>query len=372
MFATLVGCFIALGVAGTTLFARQPALQTLWRLQPAEWGLCLVLLGLGGATSYPLNRWLLARIGSRAMVQRAGALQGVALALLPWWPAGAGSHHAPILAALFVQGVLSSGINVAINSQAALLESRSGRLRMGRLHALFYLGMTGAALLSSAMASAGLSARTHFGLVGLLLAAAYVVLAGGLDPARSVMPPRRLLHLPTPRVLALGLLAACASIAEGGINGWTPLYLHSVIGAPESAASLALACFSAAMFAGRLATDLNARLFGPRPLVRAGSLLGAAALTAAVLLPSQTTVLLALAIVGLGQAAIYPIVFSTAGRLGGDSISGVASLGSVGGLAGPALLGRVAAFGSLSAVFAAVAGTLVVVGWRAKALPRRV
>ena len=109
---------------------------------------------------------------------------------------------------------------------------------------------------------------------------------------------------------------------------------------------------------GRMLTDHNARRFGPRRLVRVGTLLGAAALLGLVLMPSLPMAFVAIAVAGLGQAAIFPILFSTAGRLGGHAISGVASISATSGLIGPTLLGRIAAIGSPAAVFVGVAGAL--------------
>jgi fucose permease len=362
----LTGCFISLGVVGNTLFARYPAFQAQFQLSAAEWGWTLFALGLGGLTAYPLNRLLLLRWGSRAMIQRCGVLLGLWLVCIPW-----ASDTLQLWLGVYVLGVLVNAINVAVNSQAALMELSSGQRNMGKLHAMFYLGTTFSAVLSSGLVASDCGIGMHFALVGAILAVAYWQLAARLLPDVAPLENSGDVALPNPRIAGLGIMAACAALVEGGVNGWITLYLHDVLAASESVAALGIAVFSAAMMIGRLLTDSHADRWGAQRLVQLGTLLAAVALTLAVISHSLLFMFLALVVVGLGQAAIFPLLFSTAGRLGGNAIPGVASMGSGGGLVGPLLLGRVAAAASLPGVLLAVAGGLLALSWRAKSLHDR-
>ena len=101
----LTGCFISLGVVGNTLFARYPALQAQFQLSAADWGWTLFALGLGGLTAYPLNRLLLLRWGSRAMIQRCGVLLGLWMVGVPW-----AFNTLQLWLAVYVLGVLVNAI----------------------------------------------------------------------------------------------------------------------------------------------------------------------------------------------------------------------------------------------------------------------
>ena len=367
-FAHHVASFIALSVSGVTLMSRQLALQSEYALSASDWGWCLLALGAGAVSGYPITRWMLVNRGSRSLLVWSGGGLGLGLALLPWWPGGL----PVLLLALFCQGLLGNGLNVSINSQAAAFEQRSGLHCMGRLHALFYIGVTAAAVTSSAAVAAGVSAHVHFACVGALIAGGCIWLAQRFVP--DLAAPRSdagTPHPPSKEVLGLGLLGAVGGIAAGAVDGWAPLVLHSSFGASPSTAAASLVCFSASMFVGRMLTDQNARRFGPRRLVRVGTLLAATALLGMVVLPSLPMAFFAIAVAGLGQAAIFPILFSAAGRLGGHAISGVASISATSGLIGPTLLGRIAAIGSPAAVFVGVAGALVLASWQARVLPGR-
>ncbi len=362
----LTACFIAFGVVANTLFARQPSFQDMYALDNGEWGWVLFALGLGGLSAFPLNRWLLARWGSQVLIRRAGTAQGLWLIALGWLPGLPG-----LLVGLFVHGTLFNAINTAINSQAAQLEANSGQRMMGRLHAVFYLGTTVSALVSGVLVASGLPLRAHLLLVGLLILLCFRLAARPLMPAKAQAEPTRGFALPAGPVLAIGGLTACAAIAEGGLNGWIPLYLHRALGTSESVAAFGLAGFTGAMMVGRFLADGFAERFGPVRLVSTGATMAGLALALAVWANSLPMMLVALVITGLGQAATFPLAFSAAGRLGGDAIPGVASMGSGGSLIGPFLLGRVAATLSLPAVVLTVSGGLLLVASQARALRQR-
>ena len=97
----LITGFASMGVVGSVLMTRQPEFQSLWSLDAAEWGWVLFAVGFGGVMSFPINRWFLARIGSRAMIGRFGIAGGVVMALIPWLPGLEG-----LLAGMFLQGMI--------------------------------------------------------------------------------------------------------------------------------------------------------------------------------------------------------------------------------------------------------------------------
>jgi hypothetical protein len=80
--------------------------------------------------------------------------------------------------------------------------------------------------------------------------------------------------------------------------------------------------------------------------------------------------LLGFVLIGLGASNIVPVMFSAAGRLPNTSpaiaIATVTTLGYVGLLSGPALIGLVAHISNLPMAFAGVAGLLVLVSFSAR------
>ena len=339
------------------------ALPICWGLDNLQWSWVLLAAGVGGIASYPGNRWLLRRWGSVLLLRRLGIAGGAVIALTPWLP---GLHG--LLAGIFMQGMLYAGINVAINHLASRMEVQQTRRMMGSHHAAFYLGAMLAALAGSAWFAAGLPLPLHMLLVGMLVAAIHGFASHALvdepRPASAQAAASRLSGFGW----RLGLLATCAAVAEGGIGGWTSIYLHQSLGASARVTGFGLAVFTGAMALGRILCDRLAERFGAARLVGIGALCAGAALIAAAGIHTVPAMLIALGVAGLGMAAVFPMLFSIGGRLGEQTVAAIAGMGALGGLLGPFLLGRIAASVSLEAVIWAVAAVNAAIVWQAGAL----
>lgn len=362
----LVTGFAALGGVGSVLMTRQPEFYHRWGLDNAEWGWVLFSGGLGGVLAYPLNRALLLRWGSRTMLHRFGTAGGIVLGLIPWLPGLPG-----LLAGLFLQGMIYNGVSVAINHQAAQWELHQGRRMMGRLHATFFIGSVLSAFVSGLLAAAGVNLALHMAAVGLLAALVHRAAAATLR-AEAAAPAEQVDVRPAVDAwLGLGLLLCWCTVLESGLMGWASVYLSQALHAADSVAGFGLAVFSGAMAVGRLFSDGLVNRYGGARLVRFGGCLCAVALFLAAWLPTMPLALLAFAATGLGLAAAAPVIFSAAGRMGGEALALVAGLGALGGLLGPLLLGRVASFLSLPSVLLILAGVSAVIAWQARVLESR-
>lgn len=362
--SALASGFVTLGIVTSVLMTRQPEFQARWALDAGEWGWALFAGGLGGVLAYPINRSFLARLGSRAMISRFGIAGGVTMALIPWLPGLPG-----LLLGLFLQGMIYSGVGVAVNQQAAEWELRHATRMMGRLHATFYVGSMVSAFVSSALAAVGLALWLHMAAVGLIAALLHCWTARQLPPPDSPAGEGGALRpIPAGAWQSLAVLAACHGIVESGVMGWSAIYLHQGLQATESAAGLGLALFSGAMALGRFLTDGMVSRFGPARVIAAGALACGAALGSSAALGALPAAMCGLAVSGLGLAAAAPIIFSAAGRMGGQTLALVASFNAVGGLLGPPVLGQVAKMVSLGAVMAVLAAVCLVMAWHARAL----
>lgn len=132
---------------------------------------------------------------------------------------------------------------------------------------------------------------------------------------------------------------------------WSVLLLQTEAGATPAFAALAYASFSAAMALTRFGGDALRERLAPGRLLAAGGLLAAAALSLVLLLREPWVGLVGLALVGAGLANVVPVLFIAATRVPGvataDGIAHVASLGFLGFLLGPPLIGAAAQASSL-------------------------
>jgi MFS family permease len=160
----------------------------------------------------------------------------------------------------------------------------------------------------------------------------------------------------------LGILGFFGAVAEGSIGDWSGVYMKDTLGAGDGIAPLAFAGFTGLMLLARLICDRLKDSHGARRVVCGGTLLAALGMGAVTLAPGIPATLAAFAATGAGLAAVFPFVFSAAGRHGATALAGVATLGYSGSLLGPPLIGFIAhhwgmqaAMGFIALVCAAIA-----------------
>lgn len=357
----LINGFAMMGVVGSVMATRQPEFELRWALDPADWGWVLFSAGLGSVLAYPINRWFFRRLGSRTMISRFGTAGGAVLALIPWLPGLAG-----LMLGIFAQGMIYNGVSLAVNHQAAQWELRTNARMMGRLHATFYVGTMFSAFVSGLLAATGLALPVHMAVIGLLAAVSHRWAARQLPRAPLASGDIESPPIPVGGWQTLAILAAAHGVVESGIMGWSAIYLNQALNSGESVAGLALAVFAGAMATGRFATDAVVTRFGAARVLVTGAVACGLALGATAAFQSVSVTVLALAISGFGLAAAAPIIFSAAGRMGGEALALIMSLGALGGLFGPLVLGQIAKIMSLGSVMAMLAVIGLIMAWQAR------
>lgn len=127
------------------------------------------------------------------------------------------------------------------------------------------------------------------------------------------------------------------------------------------------------MALGRIAGNRLARSWPQALLVRTGAVLAAAGLAGALLLPSAAASVAAFGVCGAGLSVVVPTVFSAVGRFTDrqgsrveSSMARVTTLGYVGVLGGPVIIGMVAHGAGLAAALALPIVLLLLVGLAAR------
>jgi predicted MFS family arabinose efflux permease len=268
--------------------------------------------------------------------------------------------------ALFAFGASSGALDVAMNAHAIVVERMAARPLMSGFHALFSIGGLLGAASVSALLGLGLPIAQAASAIVLVMAAAVLAQARALLPhERDTSPQPARFVLAHGRLLLIGLLCALSFLAEGAVLDWSAVFLRFSRGFGEAAGGLGYAAFSVAMGVGRLAGDATVERFGPSRVLRLGALIAAAGFAAATLAPWTFTAIAGFALVGLGASNVVPVLFSAAGRVAdvppGIALAAVTSMGYVGLLAGPALVGFAAQVTSLPVALALTGGLFLVV-----------
>ena len=344
--AAVFTAFLVNGLLFGTWVSRIPAVKAAGSLTEATLGIALLCLGLGTLLALPITTVVFARCGSRP------AVGGAVLACCLLLPLAARAPDLPSLAATLVGfGAAMGTMDVAMNAQAALVERSAGRSIMASFHGLWSLGGLLGASLGAAFTACGSTPLQHFASVSAALALLGLAATRGLVRDRPDGLAAPVLVPPSRRALAVGLLASCGAVIEGGIAEWSGVYLKESLGARASVAATGFAAFSLTMMVGRFTGDRLIDRFGSVRLLTAGSALTGAAIAGALVWGDARGALVAFLLAGLGMSTVFPIAFSVAGTLGGaapgQAIATVAAMAYGAGLAGPPLIGFLAAVTSL-------------------------
>ena len=365
--------FLLYGVILGSWTSRIPAVKQRLGVSDGQLSLALLAFAAGAIVGMQAVGRLVDRYGSRRVMLPA-ALVDSAILLGP-----AFAPNLPLLVlALFGFGAVHGTLNVAMNANAVEVQRAWGRPIISSFHAVYSIGGFIGAALGGLYARAGLGPAASFatvtGLVvlGISLSSRWVLpqrddkpttsnasppaavptpLSQASDLAPRPAPPFRLARLraflaPSSAVLFLGTLAFCCLVGEGAAADWSAVYLRDNLHTSAGFAATAYAAFSIAMTAGRLVGDrLTARL-GPVRLVRGCGVLASAGLAAGLLVNSPIAGVIGFACLGAGLSCIVPQVFSTAGTRdparAGEAIARVASLGFIGFIIGPVVIGGAA------------------------------
>lgn len=363
--------FLVAGMGMSAWAPMVPYAKARLGLDDAQLGLALLVFGGASMVSMPFVGWLAHRLGNRTLIVASGLLMCLALPALACL-----TSVAALVATLFYFGVMLGAVDVAMNAHAVDVERLDGGRLMSGFHGLFSLGgLAGAAVMSGLLAM-GMPLAAAATLIAVLLIAVVLSLRGGLLDDTPTAPGTQRPPLTMPHALAwlLGLLCFVSFLAEGAMLDWSAVFMRDFRGTPEASAGFGYACFSVAMAAGRFAGDRLVGRYGPAWAVRLGGCLAAAGFVLVSAVPSASAALAGFVLIGLGASNIVPVLFSAAGRLPGTppaiAIATATTLGYVGLLIGPALIGFVAHASSLPIAFGGVGVLLVLVSLSARIVQR--
>jgi MFS family permease len=339
-YASFVLCGFNLGM----WIVHIPAVERRTGIGHAVLGWLLLLLGAGAFTGMQVVGRLNDRFGARVMVPITGVLTSVAVVLpalaVNAWTLGA---------ALVVFGFCNSCLDVSMNVHAIDVERGYGRPVMSSFHAMFSVGGVIAALIGARTLSWGWSpVTTLIGVCVVGIVATAVITPGLLRPEPATIPTgtrdgATARRSASPYIWALAVLALMLMLCEGVANDWSAIEARDVLGTPAATAAFAYGAYAAAMTIGRLVTDRISARFGPVAVVRNGAFLAAAALAVVALSGSVPLTIVGWAAYGIGLSGCIPQLFSAAGHsdqaAAGVNVARVSSLGYLGMLAGPAIIG---------------------------------
>ncbi|HET7116946.1 MAG TPA: MFS transporter [Hanamia sp.] len=363
--AASVFFFIA-GLTFSTWASRIPAIKYKLHLSDAGLGGVLFALPAGLMVSLPLSGWLVSRYGSRPMLMIGSFLYPSILVLLSLSPS-----VALLTLSLFFFGMAGNLINIAMNTQAVGVELLYGRSVMASFHGLWSLAGFSGALIGTFFVSKDLSPFIHFSFVSVL--AILLVLLS----YKSTIPhdagnrqPQKLFVKPDRKILLLGLIAFCCLLCEGAMSDWSGVYFKNIVQSPPSLVTLGYVAFTGTMALGRFLGDSLVTKFGVKRMLQLSGVMITTGLLTAVIFPYLLIAIAGFLLVGFGVSSVVPIVYGLAGKSttmsAGTALAAVSTIGFLGFLIGPPLIGFIAQAVSLRWSFTLIGilgfGTAVLAG----------
>ncbi|MGJ0479764.1 MFS transporter [Pantoea agglomerans] len=339
------------------------------QLSGASLGALLLCLGVGSLAAMPVTGTLLAKFGCRRVMCFSTLLVLIMMPLL-----ATADSHLVMAAALMLFGAGLGMLDVAMNYQAVQVEQAADKPMMSGFHGFFSLG----GILGAGTVSLLLS-RSFTPLTATLVVMAVMLLLllwrlPVLLNERLHQPDQPWLVIPRGWVAFLGLLCFILFLAEGAVLDWGALLLLQNPEMTPAYAGLGYAVFSVAMTLGRFSGDKIIQRFGRYPVMLTGALTAAAGMSLAVWLPWPEIALLAFLLVGFGLSNTVPMLFNAAGNQqdmpANLAISAMTTLGYAGILSGPALIGFISQWISLSGAFLLIALLLLAVAVSARKVAR--
>jgi MFS family permease len=344
---TLAG-FFALGAFWGAWAAVLPSVQEATNVSKGELGLAMLFVSVGSIPSM----FLLAAPAVRRFGARAVAIGCAVFAIATTLP-GLATSLPGLIVTLTLAGIGSGLVDVGINANIGRIETESGRRLMPLAHGTYSIGVLVGAV------GAGVARGAGVGREPILVAVAVLIALTGLtvatDDAQVPSEAKPGLRLSRGLIL-IGFVGAAAFVVEGGMESWSALFLERQLDAQPAVSGLGPGIFGASMAFGRFFGQAAGR-FSDRALLGTGAIVGAIGCTLAASAPNAPIGLLGFAIGGAGVSLNAPIVFGFAARRpdAGTAVATVTTIGYLGLLVGPPLVGGVAQLANLRVSFVVLA-----------------
>ena len=351
--AVSVFFFIA-GFVFASWASRIPDIKNQLQLSDGGLGSVLLALPMGLMTGLPLAGFLVSRFGSKK-IMIAGALLYPSILLL----LGLAATPFQLAAALFMFGFCGNLLNIAVNTQAIGVEAIYGRSIMASFHGLWSLaGFSGAAV-STIMLSFKLTPFEHFVIISiastLLIFTAYKYTL----PQDNGNAQQPLFAKPDKAVLKLGLIVFGCLVCEGTMFDWSGVYFDKVLNVPASYRTLGYIAFMSSMASGRFVADWLVTKFSVKDMLQASGIIIAIGLLTAVIFPFIIPATIGFLLVGIGVSSVVPLTYGLAGKSTtmspGAALAALSTVGFLGFLLGPPLIGFIAQLAGLRWSFTVIA-----------------
>ncbi|MFV0447825.1 MAG: MFS transporter [Vibrio sp.] len=345
--------FFGAGFITAAWAAIIPFVKTNVQISDGVMGLLLLCLGIGALVGMPAAGFYTSKYGCKRVL----LISVVGFSLL--FPTLLFANSIVTLSMLLICFGMCLGItDCTMNIQAVIVEKEANKPLMSGFHGFYSLGgMTGAIVLTSIL-SAGFAVSLACLLTSLFVLLLLTVNKPGLrsDTSQEQGP---YFAIPKGSVFFIGVVCFVFFLSEGTVLDWSGIFLSEYRDIPATSAGMGVACFSVAMTIGRLLGDKAVSKIGAKRMIVLGSSVAIIGFLVSLSFNHWQSALVGYALIGIGCSNIVPIMFSATGKQTAMpeslAVTAVSTVGYVGVLAGPALIGFGAEiYGLINALYVVV------------------
>ena len=339
--------------------AHIPHVKDSLHLTDAQLGMALFAMPAGLITMNPFTARIVAKLG------QVNTCFWAAIALCFSLMVPVNATNVPMLVVgLYLVGLCSALMNVAMNTLATDVEKADGIVIMSSCHGMWSVG----GVVSSLVAGIAIANRVPPGLhvlgIGVLMLLVTFFVRPTLLSIPIVLPQKSASFVrPNLNLLLMIFIGLAVAMGEGLAFDWSAVYLRDTLKTTNQTAALGFGAFSLTMTLGRFMGDALIPRLGARRCLGIGGLVGAAGLVLAVAVPTSGAALLGFALLGAGSSLGAPILYSAALRIPNippaAGLATFATFSFLGFLAGPPIIGFIAEGFGLNWGLLFVAGMLL-------------
>jgi MFS family permease len=343
--------FFFYGFVFATWASRIPNIQQGLGLSETELGAVLLAMPVGSFITLPFSGYLTSKIGSRKVIIMSSTiycflLMGIGLSQTVW----------QLTVCLFLFGSSGNMMNISINTQAIALENLYGRTIISSFHGMWSVAGLFAAFLGTYLIGKGFEVSYHFLIVAsVALISFFICIPYLLTEELKPQARRPLFTKPDKAFWGLGLIAFCSMICQGAMFDWSGVYFKKVVTNRPEFIGVGYTAFMISMTTIRFITDWLTHRVGFRKIIVSCGVFTTVGLLMAVWFPYLIPATIGLLLVGVGVSPAVPLVFSAAAKSGvlpaPVAIAAVSSIGMIGLLIGPPIIGFIAGVTSLKTSF---------------------
>ncbi len=347
--------FFISGFGYSSWTSRIPGIKESLKLNDAHFGTLLFMMPVGLILTMPFTGKLLDHFKSRSIMLIGAMVYNGVLACI-----GFSGYTWVLGIALFFFGSSRNMMNLSMNAQAIGVQALYNRSIMSSFHAVWSMAGFAGAAFGYLMVTLNIMPAWHLLGVSLILSALTLYYyEDALDQRPDHRVKRSIFSLPPKSMLVFSLICFTSMACENTMYDWSGIYIRQVLHGSKGIATIAFTVYMVAMTTGRLIGDRMADRFGIQRVLATSGILISAGFAVTVMSPIIPLTLFGYLLTGFGVSCVVPFVFSLAGKIPmsnpGAALASISSLGYLGFLVVPPMIGYVAQASSLRISFAIIA-----------------